>query len=64
MNHMSDLGEALEALEKAGVSHGAIEVESIFVGPARTLLLLPLLPSTTPIEEDRRALARLFGMRA
>jgi serine/threonine protein kinase len=64
MNHMGDLGEALEALEKAGVSHGAVEVESILVGPARTLLLLPLLPSTTPIEEDRRALARLFGMRA
>lgn len=63
MQHMSDLGEALEALEKVGLAHGAIEAESIFLGEARTLLMLPMVPSTMPLDEDRRALARLFGMR-
>ena len=63
MQHMGDLGEALEALEKVGLAHGAIEAESIFLGEARTLLMLPMVPSTTPLDEDRRALARLFGMR-
>ena len=63
LHHMSDLGEALEALEKVGLSHGAIDVESIVLGEARALLLLPMTPSTRPIDEDRRSLAKLFGMR-
>lgn len=60
---MADLGEALDVLEQHGLHHGAITLESVVLGEARTVLLLPRSPLAGSIDEDRRAVARLFGGR-
>jgi hypothetical protein len=43
--------------------HGAITLESLVLGDARTVLLLPPARSEGSIDDDRRAVARLFGAR-
>ncbi|MFO0714007.1 MAG: protein kinase [Sandaracinus sp.] len=60
---MSDLAEALDVLEAHQLSHGSITRESIVVSDTRAVLLLPLAPSAGSLDDDRRAVARLFGGR-
>ncbi len=60
---MADVTEALDVLEQHGLHHGAITLESIVLGEARTVLLLPPARGEGSIDDDRRAVARLFGGR-
>jgi hypothetical protein len=60
---MVDVGEALDVLEQHGLHHGAITLETLVLGEARTVLLLPVARTEGSVDDDRRAVARLFGAR-
>jgi serine/threonine-protein kinase len=60
---LADLAEALDVLEEQGLAHGAIDAHAILLGDARAVLLLPPSPPRGSIDDDRRAVARLFGGR-
>ncbi len=63
LDRMPDVGSALDALEQAGLHHGAIAASELVLGEARAVLLLPSAASERSIDEDRRAVAALFGAR-
>ena len=63
LSRMSEVAEALDVLEQHGLHHGSITLESLVLGEARTVLLLPTERAQGSLEEDRRAVARLFGGR-
>ncbi|MFN9809141.1 MAG: protein kinase domain-containing protein [Deltaproteobacteria bacterium] len=60
---LADMAEALDVLEAHGLSHGAIGADELVLGDARTVLLLPTADADGSIDEDRRAIERLFGGR-
>jgi tRNA A-37 threonylcarbamoyl transferase component Bud32 len=58
-----ELGEAIDALHRAGIGHGEVDRDHVVLGPGRAVLLLPARAASTR-EADIRALAALAARRA